>query len=430
MIEKRRSLELKKHVGAIHSANSMTLVQRKIANGLLYNAYEKLMEQDEHKISIKDLCMLIGYDSNDYKTIKTALVNLLSTVIEWNLVDRNSIDKEGIWNASSIIADASITGSLCTYSYSNRMKQLLYRPEIYGRLNMAIQAKFKSGYGLALYENCIRYQNLEYTPWIDFIIFRRLMGVEEGTYPIFRDFKRRVLDKAVAEVNHHAPIKITPNLRKNSRKVIAIRFLISQAKTQQLANKEIAAAENIRMQLKTDFGLSTRFVDELIMKYDQAYIVEKMTMIETSPSFLQGKIINLAKYLTDALEKDYKPPKSSKDRRGEGREEILLQNKIQPQQKEKLQNEYERLVSKDLLAKFQQLLPNEQNKLFKEFELYLGNGGYLDIFRRTGLKNTIVADMFCVFIKTTLPNFYSPKTSFEEFVKHKAVENSVTPERT
>ena len=316
MIEKRRSLELKKHVGAIHSSNSMTLVQRKIANGLLYNAYEKLMEKDEHRISVKDLCALIGYDSNDYKTIKTALVNLLSTVIEWNLVDRNAVDKEGIWNASSIIADASIEGSVCTYSYSNRMKQLLYRPEIYGRLNMAVQAKFKSGYGLALYENCIRYQNLEYTPWFDFVMFRRLMGVEEGKYPIFRDFKRRVLDKAVAEVNFHAPINIIPDLRKNSRKIIAIRFLIRRTNDQKLIDSKSAVAENLQTRLKNDFGIPKQLVDELIVKYEEAYILEKITMIESSQSYLQGKIANLAKYLQDALAKDYQPAKSSKKRVG------------------------------------------------------------------------------------------------------------------
>ncbi len=88
------------------------------------------------------------------------------------------------------------------------MKELLYRPEIYGRLNMHVQAKFKSTYGLALYENCIRYQDIKQTPWINLGTFRKLMGVETGKYTVFRDFKRRVLDKAITEVNEYSPIKI------------------------------------------------------------------------------------------------------------------------------------------------------------------------------------------------------------------------------
>src|SRR3990167_7227073 len=136
LVDKKKNLELKKHVGAIHSSNKLSLLQRKIANALLFNAYDDLLEKEEYEIHIGTLCKLIGYDSNDHKTIKKGLVNLLATVIEWNLVDGDRLDTEGIWNASSIIADASIDGAVCTYSYSNKMKRLLYRPEMYGRLNM------------------------------------------------------------------------------------------------------------------------------------------------------------------------------------------------------------------------------------------------------------------------------------------------------
>ena len=43
MSEKKKALELKKHVAVIHSSNKLTLLQRKIANALLFNAYEELL---------------------------------------------------------------------------------------------------------------------------------------------------------------------------------------------------------------------------------------------------------------------------------------------------------------------------------------------------------------------------------------------------
>lgn len=390
--EKIKNLELKKHVGAIHSAHSMTLVQRKIANGLLYNAYDELMEKDEHQISIKDLCGLIGFDSHDYKAIKTALVNLLSTVIEWNLVDKETADKQGEWNASSIIADASIKGSICSYSYSKRMKDLLYRPEIYGRLNMAVQAKFKSSYGLALYENCIRYQNLEYTPWFDFVMFRRLMGVEEGKYVIFRDFKRRVLDKAVNEVNDHASITIVPHLRKTCRKIIAIRFLIeSGAKSK---TPKIAANEDLPEQWMQEFGLTAKQAQEVLSKYEHHYIAEKIKLIQTSRSYKEGKINNLAKYLLEALAKDFQAPRLSR--------KINTVPTVIPVQQ---QFDDEREVCKKILTKFATLIEAEKIDITQQFEAYLGEGGYLDTFREVGLKNTIIADKFCFFMRAAFPNF-------------------------
>src|SRR6187401_1529078 len=95
-----KMLELKKHVATIHSSNKLSLLQRKIANALLFNAYDDLLNKEEHVIHIMTLCNLIGYDSNDHKTIKKALVNLLATVIEWNLVDGNKLNVDGVWNAS------------------------------------------------------------------------------------------------------------------------------------------------------------------------------------------------------------------------------------------------------------------------------------------------------------------------------------------
>lgn len=265
----KKQRELKKHVAVIHSTNKLTLVQRKIANALLFNAYDKLLVKEEHEIHITTLCNIIGYDSKDYKTIKKALLNLLATVLEWNLVDGERLDSEGIWNASSIIADASINGPICTYSYSNKMKKLLYRPNIYGRLDMAVQAKFQSSYGLALYENCNRFQDIGQTPCFSMDTFRKLMGVDEHKYKIFRDFKSRVLNKAIEEVNKYSPIQISPLLKRRGRQVISIQFIITKTKLEFSAHSnkvkiQSGPSNSLTPQINME---STRIHQNLIFEY-------------------------------------------------------------------------------------------------------------------------------------------------------------------
>ena len=49
------SREVKKHVGAIHIKGKLSLLQRKVANVLLLNAYDDLPIKDKHRIRIKDL---------------------------------------------------------------------------------------------------------------------------------------------------------------------------------------------------------------------------------------------------------------------------------------------------------------------------------------------------------------------------------------
>ncbi len=303
--------ELKKHTAAIHCSNTLSLLQRKITNALLYHAYKELMEKEEHQISVKQLCRLIGYQGNNHAAIKEALKGLLSTIIEWNLISDDSGNEN--WTASSIIASVSLEGPACYYAYSPRMKQLLHSPSMFGKIDLVIQAKFRSSYGLALYENCIRYRELPYTKWFDIDLFRKLMGIQAGKYEIFRDFKKRVLDKAIDEVNTYSDLLINLECIREGRKVTKVRFsLKARAKKIRLGNHnplqladENALEQSLQRKLLGIYGLSEEQVEELLKGYAPEFIAEKMTLVEKSSSFHEGKIQNLAGYLISAIKQNF-----------------------------------------------------------------------------------------------------------------------------
>ena len=417
-IASKQSFELKKHVGAIHSTNRLTLLQRKIANALIYNAYNALLDVDEHQIHIGTLCELINYDSKDSKKIKKALVALISTVVEWNLIDKNNQTAEGVWNASAIIADASIDGPVCTYSYSKKMRQLLYHPDVYGRLNMQVQARFKSSYGLALYENCIRYQNINQTPWFDLPTFRKLMGVEDGRYLIFRDFKRRVLDNAVSEVNQHAPIYIVAKLKKMGRQVSAVQFLIQKSEVSLLPEGEGSKASNRLLcdRLREDYGLSKRQVELILAKHREAYILEKIRIVESSSTFKNGKIGNLAKYLETALEQDFQPAKTSIEVVKQQHQDKMddFQQKRMKEERLRLYRAYQ---DKKILEVYHSLPEKQRERIEKEFSEYIKNNVFYTIFQKEGLSNILVADRLCNFVRSCHKDLLGNIVSFEDFCR-------------
>lgn len=384
-------LELKKHVAVIHSSSKISLLQRKIANALLYNAYEHLDRNEEHQIQIKALCDLIGYDSHDHKSIKNALVDLLSTVIEWNLMNDRYQTDEGVWNASSIIADASIDGSICTYSYSNKMRKLLYRPHIYGRLDMKVQSRFQSSYGLALYENCNRYQDIGHTPWFEMAKFRRLMGVEDYKYKVFRDFKQRVLNKAIEEVNKYSPIHISVLIRKEKRKVVAIQFQIMRQNiilTAPSATYQQQIAKYLAM-----FGLSARQITNVMNKYELEYIHDKIRLVEASSSFKNGLINNTGKYLLCALKDDYKQPKKSNVN-----QKITIEKQLNPLSELNDREQYRRYQDAQALVLFNAYNKAKQKRILQEFEVFLGKSIYHDLYLRDGLKNILIRDQLAKFL--------------------------------
>lgn len=313
--EKERR-QLKKHAATIHCSNTLSLLQRKVSNALLYHAYGELMQKEEHEITVKQLCRLIGYNGNNHAVIKEALKALISTVIEWNLINDETGQEN--WTASSIIASVSLEGPMCYYAYSPRMKQLLHSPSMFGKIDLVIQSKFRSSYGLALYENCIRYRGLPHTKWFDMELFKKLMGVPVGMYDVFRDFKRRVLDKAIDEVNTYSDLVIACELGKEGRRVVKVRFKLKErAKKTRLGNATSvprleAPQSELAAQLNQEFGLSTEQIEQVLAAYDSQFIQDKIGVIKASKPYQEGKVENLTGYLISALKNNYQPPKSMK----------------------------------------------------------------------------------------------------------------------
>lgn len=386
-----KNFDLKKHVAAIHSATKLSLVQRKIANALLFNAYNELSEKHEHQIHIRTLSELIGYNSNELNAIKRALVSLISTVVEWNLIDKERADNAGVWNASAIIADASITGAVCTYSYSNKMRQLLYRPEMYGRLNMHVQACFKSSYGLVLYENCVRYQNIQETPWFDMMVFRKLMGVDETKYAVFKDFRKRVIDIAVKEVNEHSGFNIDYLLKKVGRIPVGIKFNMTTNPKKWIVS---SSTEDV---LQQEFSFSKQQAVIAVADFGEAYVEEKIAVVKNSISYKKKFIKHLAGYMQGALTQDYKdtekthaPKKASAEVFVSGSQE----NKLQKQRSHDEKHE-----QKKMMEHFHQRSLAEQEQLFSLFAKTVVGTIYETLLARDHLDNTIVARKFTQFLK-------------------------------
>ena len=389
-----KNFDLKKHVAAIHSATKLSLVQRKIANALLFNAYNELSEKQEHQIHIRTLSELIGYNSNELNAIKRALVSLISTVVEWNLIDKERVDNAGVWNASAIISDASITGAVCTYSYSNKMRQLLYRPEMYGRLNMQVQARFKSSYGLVLYENCVRYQNIQETPWFDMTVFRKLMGVDETKYAVFKDFRKRVIDIALKEVNEHSGLNVEYLLKKVGRTPVAIKFRVDALDKK--PTLMVTSDSPIETVLQQEFSFSKQQAVAALADFGETYIEEKIAVVKDSASYKQQSINHLAGYLQSALKQNYKSSSQSSKTRKPMRVTDISE-KSDPLQKER--SDYEKYCQQALLKHFQQRTQEAQNHLLMLFTTAIKNTIYETLFVRDQLNNAIVVRKFTQFLK-------------------------------
>ena len=312
--------QLKKHVAAIHIENRLSLLERKIANVLLFNAYPNLLTEELHKIRIKDLANILGFDSNDRDCLKTALVNLISTVFTWNIVDSKGNEK--VWRARPMLMSADIECGWCIYSYHPDLREKLFNPEIFSRINLSIQAKFTSGYALALYENCLRFRRVGSTGWLELDTFRMLIGASENSY--YTDFRRlnsKVIKPAVEQVNKTSDIFLESETKKQKRRVVAIKFYIKNNSQMPLFSSESNTSPALLEKTQTgncvdslrkrllDFGLREREANCFLKSYDVDYIVDNLDIV--AAMYEKGAIKRtLRAAILDALKTDYRPKKT------------------------------------------------------------------------------------------------------------------------
>lgn len=418
--------ELKKHVAAVHIRNRLSLLERKVANILLLNAYEDLLTQEAHTIKVSRLAAIVGFDSKNMEVLKAALRKLAETAIEWNLLDE---DGNQAWEISTMLMQARIRGGDCQYLYSPLLREKLYNPEGYARINLAVQRKFTSGYALALYENSVRYRLVGSTGWWRIGVFRDLMGIEEGEYENFKDLNKRVIKPAIAQINDSADIVLAVEFKREQRRVAQLRFMVQdnprsypigsvkeqilkeiQATAAQPAAPDITvsapptaageAREEVRQRLHS-FGVSEPGVAAVVNAYAEDYIRENLAVVERD--YLAGKVDHLPGYTVAALKHDYRPratpfeaAQTSQRQAAQTRREQRAQAQAQLQ---RLQSDWDR---RRLQAALDGLTAAEREALESRFrDTYTGNPIY-QRWGKDGLTHPVMQSLFRAFASQEL----------------------------
>ena len=291
---------VKKNVAAIHVSGKLTLLQRKLSNVLLLNAYDALTSQTQHRIDAQTLCLMIGYNSNDTETLKASLRGLAETVAEWNMLDDKGRQE---WGVSSLLSYAKLKNGVCEYSYSTALAEKLHDPAVFALINLNIQRNFTGGHALALYENCFRFVNTGSTGWWPLDLFRRLMGVDGSDYyQSFKHLNAKIIKPAVAEVNKVSDIVVMPEFRRQGRAVSDIRFLIKR--NPQLAILDLDDGEATRhgevyAGLRR-LGVSDRLARQWISQHGEEYVAEKLAYVRR-----KGDVKSPVGYLSAAIAQDF-----------------------------------------------------------------------------------------------------------------------------
>lgn len=292
---------VRKSVGAIHIVAEHSLVERKVFNFLLKNAYPELRTANRHKISISDLAKGIGTTSNNLDVIKDAILGLMSKPVQWNALE----DGESEWAATTGLASAKVSRGICTYEYSTVLIERLADPEIYSLIDLRVQQMFTSRFALNVYENCQRFLAVGSTGWWDLDLFRRIAGATSDSHASFKFLRRDVIDMAIREINEVSDIEISVEYKKVGRAVSDLRFKVKPNRKGRLFLGEPNEEERRKAAYQdlTALGLSDKAALKAIELYDEAYLYEKIIL--TRRMIKEGKVNDVGAYLAAAIRDDF-----------------------------------------------------------------------------------------------------------------------------
>lgn len=191
--------------------------------------------------------------------------------------------------------------------HPNLKEHLIQLKSVYTAYSLSNVSRLRSTYGFRLYELLKQVQKLRRRSFEPERL-RRMLGADEA-YARYSNFKQRVLDPAVAEVNEHTDLWCEYRAEKQGKKMVALHFTVAaneRAAAGDAAAKAAASGEFglARVALER-FGFSDAEADAILDEHAEAYVRENLSVVEER--MRQAPVRQPKAYARKALEQDWRP---------------------------------------------------------------------------------------------------------------------------
>lgn len=223
-------MELKKPVSIIEVSNNVTTVQRMAYNVIMkhFCHSEPLDDIGTRAIGVGDLCRIMNYEKKDFFYLDEQLEKLQSTTIKWMGDDSSDFQRVNFFSYTSV------KDGVFYYRYDPFLQShISSKKTIFALLDIRSMGVLKKRHSLPLYEFCARFRpnkKRQYesgTPWVELGDLKELLTGNVASYKVWQDFKKRVLEPSVKEVNKNTDIILTVEIRRRKRSVVAVKFGVS-----------------------------------------------------------------------------------------------------------------------------------------------------------------------------------------------------------
>jgi hypothetical protein len=186
----------------IRQSSALTLHDRRILNILIEQAGPDITSDRHHRVA---MVRLRGPRHRGGERVRDSIERLMKTLILIPTRDsagNRATTRVQLLASTTTTDDEDDPGGEVAYSFHKEVRDIIAKSDYWGRIKAHVMFAFSSKYALALYEAvCLRINLKTDTQIFSIDDFREILGVDKNLLTRFPDFKRRVLDPALQEVN-------------------------------------------------------------------------------------------------------------------------------------------------------------------------------------------------------------------------------------
>ena len=170
--------------------------------------------------------------ANRFDVTKEAAYDALKNAVN-NLFERKFSYKEYTDNNKEIVVKSRWVSQIA-YIEDSAVLEVIFAPAVvpfitrlekhFTSYQMKQVAQVTSKYGIRLYELLIQWREIGKTPVLEINDFRFKLSLEDTEYKNMSDFKRRVIDPAIKQINEFTDITVTYEQKKSGRTITGFEF--------------------------------------------------------------------------------------------------------------------------------------------------------------------------------------------------------------
>ena len=178
---------------------------------------QPITDDELYPVSINELQLLGVHEKTAYRDLKEGINRLYERSINLS-VDDKSIKMRWVQEVQ-FLDSQSVIGIRFSKPILPFISNLSREFTKYALSDIA---GINSGYGIRIYELLVQYRQIGKRE-ISVDTLRTMLELGKK-YPLFADFKKRVIDTAVDQINEYSPLRVTYEQKKTGRKVTHITF--------------------------------------------------------------------------------------------------------------------------------------------------------------------------------------------------------------